>query len=52
MHLPDYVEPFVDTDTGRWRVTAVVIVSLAVALLVESGSGVTDYLALVFTGRS
>jgi hypothetical protein len=36
MNLPDYVEPFVDTDAGRWRVTAAVIATIAVALLTES----------------
>jgi hypothetical protein len=44
MHLPDYVEPFVDTEAGRWRVTGAVIVTLALALLSETGSGVIGFL--------
>jgi hypothetical protein len=37
MHLPDYVEPFVDTEPGRWRVTGAVIVTIVIALLSEGG---------------
>lgn len=43
MHLPDYVEPFVETDAGRWRVTGAVVVTLAIALLSESEPWVLGY---------
>lgn len=43
MHLPDYVEPFVDTDAGRWRVTGAVICTIALALWSEGQSWVLGY---------
>ncbi len=50
MHLPDYVEPFVDSEPGRWRVTGAVIVTVAVALLSEAERWVIGYPAALVIG--
>jgi siroheme synthase-like protein len=43
MHLPDYVEPFVDTEPDRWRVTVAVVVTIAAALLSQAEGWVIGY---------
>ena len=43
MHLPDYVEPFVETDPGRWRVTGAVAGTVALALLGDGEAWVLGY---------
>jgi siroheme synthase-like protein len=50
MHLPDYVEPFVDTEPDRWRVTGAVIVTIGLALLSEADGWVIGYLAAAAIG--
>jgi siroheme synthase-like protein len=52
MHLPDCVEPFVESDPGRWRVTAAVGATIALALLNEADARVTGYLAAVAIGAA
>jgi siroheme synthase-like protein len=52
MHLPDYVEPFVDSDPGRWRVTGAVVVTVALALLVETDAQAVGYLAAIAIGAA
>jgi len=43
MHLPDYVEPFVETDPGRWRVTGAVAGTVALALVGDGDAWVLGY---------
>jgi siroheme synthase-like protein len=50
MHLPDYVEPFVDTEPGRWPLTGAVVVTIALALLSESQGWVVGYLVALVIG--
>ena len=50
MHLPDYVEPFVDTDPGRWRVTGAVAFTVVLAVLIETDPRAAGYLAAVAAG--
>jgi uroporphyrin-III C-methyltransferase/precorrin-2 dehydrogenase/sirohydrochlorin ferrochelatase len=52
MHLPDYVEPFVDSESGRWGVTGAVGATIALALLSESDARVAGYLAAVAIGAA
>ena len=52
MHLPDYVEPFVDSDPGRWRVTGAVVGTVALALLIETEARAIGYLAAVALGAA
>ena len=49
MHLPDHVEPFVDTEPERFGVTIAVLLTLAVALLWETSRWIAGYpIALAF----
>jgi siroheme synthase-like protein len=43
MHLPDSVEPFVETEPERFAVTIVVLVTLGLALLSEAEGGIAAY---------
>jgi siroheme synthase-like protein len=50
MHLPDYVEPFVETEPGRWALTAAVVATIGLALLSEAEGWVIGYPAALITG--
>ncbi|HYB94483.1 MAG TPA: bifunctional precorrin-2 dehydrogenase/sirohydrochlorin ferrochelatase [Vicinamibacterales bacterium] len=50
MQLPDYVEPFVDTEPERWRVTVAVLVTIALAVLAQWEPRVLGYAAALTIG--
>ena len=50
MHLPDYVEPFVESEPERWALTGAVVVTVALALLSETDARVLGYVAAVAIG--
>lgn len=50
MQLPDYVEPFVDTEPDRWRVTVAVVVTIAAALLSQAEGWVIGYPVALMIG--
>ena len=52
MHLPDYVEPFVDTEPGRWPLTGAVVVTITMALLSETQGWVVGYLVALVIGAA
>jgi siroheme synthase-like protein len=52
MNLPDYVEPFVDSEQGRWGVTGAVAVTIALALLIETDARATGYVVAVAIGAA
>jgi siroheme synthase-like protein len=52
MHLPDYVDAFVESEQGRWRVTAAVVVTIALALLTETDPRAIGYAASVAIGAA
>jgi siroheme synthase-like protein len=50
MHLPDYVEPFVETEPERWLLTGAVVATVALALLSEADARALGYVAAVAAG--
>jgi siroheme synthase-like protein len=52
MHLPDYVEAFVESEPGRWRVTAAVAFTIALAVLSETDPRAIGYAASVAIGAA
>lgn len=52
MHLPDEVEPFVDTESERFGVTIAVLLTLAFAVFGEAGGWILGYPIALATGAA
>jgi uroporphyrin-III C-methyltransferase/precorrin-2 dehydrogenase/sirohydrochlorin ferrochelatase len=50
MHLPDYVEPFVESEPDRWLLTGAVVATVALALLSEADARALGYVGAVAIG--